>query len=37
MHYENAKEVWDKLEAIHEGIKKEVFSSEEPIGNLISK
>ena len=34
MHYTTAKEVWDKLQEIHEG--KEDCSSGGPLGNIIS-
>jgi len=37
MHYETAKEIWDNLQEIHEGRKKEDCSLEEPTGDLISK
>lgn len=37
MHYATAKELWDKIKEIHEGITKEYCSSKEPISNVISK
>ena len=37
MHYEIANEVLDNIQEIHEGKRKEYFSSEEPTSNLISK
>lgn len=37
VHYEIRKEVWDNMQAIHEGKTKKDYSSGEPTGNLVSK